>query len=217
MLNETHTEFNEKLVRDHLRHVTDKEIAWVLVQEPGFIGFGVVRQDKIFWPPYIQPPIDPINWGRVSDLRLFGEKAEWHVWLDWERKHQCRLLEFDQDEWRIWLGWDGKDQCCPQKRGEKTDILTEYHALWGTKIEPSDTLHWIKLTENRGTEIWLPLQGRVKDSEKDNEPLLRLKLKQVVDYDLEYHLAGIIDAALVGLVPKDSEDLLFPDDSLLRS
>ena len=216
MPNEAHEKLCEKLVCQHLCHVTDKTTAWILLQEPGFIGFGVVRQDKIFWPPY--PECWKPDWVRVSDLRLFGEKGEWHVWLDWERKHQCRLLEFDdKDKWYIWLGWDGKDQCCPQKQGEETDILPEYHALWGTKVESSDTPPWIKLTEARGTEIWLPLKGQVKDNEKNTEPLLRLKLKQVVGYDPEYHLAGIIDAALVGLVPTASEDLLFPDDSLLCS
>ena len=52
MPNEPHKELNEKLVCDQLCHVTENhtETAWVLLQEPGFIGFGVVRQDKIFWP-----------------------------------------------------------------------------------------------------------------------------------------------------------------------
>ena len=194
MPNESHQELNEELVRDRLCHVTGNktETAWVLLQEPGFIGFGVVRQDKIFWPPY---PYRPKDWGRVSDLRLFGEKGEWHVWPHWNGGWKSRLLKLENLK----------------------DALTEYHALWGTKVESSDTPPWIKLTEDRGTEIWLPLQGQVKDNEKDGEPLLRLKLKQVIDYDPKYHLAGIVDAALVGLVPKASEDLLFPDDSLLCS
>ena len=126
-------------------------------------------------------------------MRLFGEKGEWHVWPHWDGGWKSRLLKLEDNE----------------------DTLTEYHALWGTKIESSDTPPWIKLTEDRGTEIWLPLQGQVKDNEKNNEPLLRLKLKQVIDYDPKYHLAGIVDAALVGLVPKASETPLLPDESLL--
>ena len=211
MLNETPEKLSEKLVREHLCYVTENKTAWVLVQEPGFIGFGVVRQDKIFWPPYIQPPIDPIDWGRVSDLRLFGEKGEWHVWLDWERKHRCRLLDFDgKGEWRIWLGWDGKSQDCPLKSGKQSDTLPpEYHALWGTDVKPC-SLPWIKLVEERGAEIWLPLE---KEELKDTDDLpLRLKLKQVVDYDPESHLAGIVDAALVGLVRRSCKELLPPTD-----
>lgn len=191
MNDKTPEKLSEKLVRDHLCHVTGNETAWVLVQEPGFIGFGVVRQDKIFWPPYIQPPIDPIDWERVSDLRLFGEKGEWHVWLDWNREHQCRLLELKDID----------------------DALTEYHTLWGTDVKPCPS-PWIKLVEERGAEIWLPLK---EEGLKDTDDLpLRLEIKQVVGYDDKSedssHLAGIIDAALVGLVRRSCEELLPPTD-----
>ena len=195
MPNESHKELNGELVRDQLCHVTGNktETAWVLLQEPGFIGFGVARQDKIFWPPYPDRPLDwTPDWARVSDLRLFGEKGEWHVWPHWNSGWESRLLELENIK----------------------DVLTEYHALWGTKIEPSDTPPWIKLTEDRGTEIWLPLQGQVKDNNKNNDPLLCLKLKQVVDYDPKYHLAGIVDAALVGLLDTSCKKLLIPPSCL---
>ena len=79
MTKETHTKLNEKVVCSHLSDVTEKNTAWVLLQEPGFIGFGVVQSDKICWPPGVQP-----DWNRVSDLRLFGEVGEWHVWAHWD-------------------------------------------------------------------------------------------------------------------------------------
>ena len=196
MPNETPKVLNEKLVRDHLCRVTKNKTAWVLVQEPGFIGFGVVRQDKIFWPPYIQPPIDPIDWERVSDLRLFGEKGEWHVWLDWERKHRCRLLKLKNID----------------------DALTEYHALWGNDVKPCAS-PWVKLVEERGAEIWLPLADEELNPKKDLP--LRLEIKQVVGYDDKSedssHLAGIIDAALVGLVRRSCKELLPPTDLSVRS
>ena len=217
MTNETHTKVSDKLVRDHLCHVTENETAWVFLQEPGFIGFGVVKKEKICWPPYLDLERQP-DWERVSDLRLFGEKGEWHVWQDWERKHQCRLLEFNEhDEWSIWLGWQGKNQRCPQKSGKQIDILPEHHFLWGTKKIESDKPPWVKLTENRGTEIWLPLQGQVKDCEKNSDLPLRLEIKQVIDYDSEYHLAGIVDAALVALVTAKCDKPLLPTDALERS
>ena len=208
MPNETPKALNEKLVREHLRHVTGNETAWVLVQEPGFIGFGVVRQDKIFWPPNMPLNWDP-DWARVSDLRLFGKKGEWHVWRDWDGKHHCRLLEFGENgEWRIWLGWEKKQQSCPEKQGEKTDTLTEYHALWGKEVKCGKS-SWIRLVEDRGVEIWLPLADERLNPKTDLP--LRLKLKQVVGYDDKHkessHLAGIVDAALVALVNRSCKKL----------
>ena len=75
MEKKTHTELNEALIRQHLCNVTENKAAWILLQEPGFVGFGVVQKEEICWPPSVQP-----DWTRISDLRLFGEKAEWHVW-----------------------------------------------------------------------------------------------------------------------------------------
>ena len=168
MPNETHEKLNETLICSRLSDVTSNQAAWVLLQEPGFIGFGVVQADNICWPPDIQP-----DWTRVSDLRLFGEKGEWHVWPRWDGTWQSRLL----------------------KSEDMGDALTEYHVLWGTKIE-SDTSPWIRLVEEgRGAEIRLPLENL-----QGCDLPLRLKLKQVVDYDPRSALAGITDAALVALV-----------------
>ena len=89
------------------------------------------------------------------------------------------------------------------------DALTEYHALWGTKKKDTDSPAWIKVVEDRGTEIWLPLAD---DRLKDSDLPLRLKLKQIIDYDPKYHLAGIIDAALIGLTTSDKKPLLPPSD-----
>lgn len=222
MPNENVKQLDKTWVCASLCDVTTKKTAWVLVQEPGFIGFGVVRQDKIFWP---MPSDWKPDWERVSDLRLFGEKGEWHVWLDWERKHQCRLLEFDeQGKWHIWLGSEGKKQDCSHKQGEKNDTITEHHALWGTDVkcpqtknalDEKDETHvwstdvkcpqipWVKLREDRGAEIWIPPLKDVKLTEDDIP--LRLEIKQVIGYDPKYSLAGIVDAALVALVRKSDD------------
>lgn len=219
MPNKTDVKLNESWICERLRDVTDietKKAAWVLVQEPGFIGFGVAQSKKIWWPPLPSKPSNwQPDWGRISDLRLFGEKGEWHIWCDWNGKHQCRLLEFgEKGEWNIWLGPEGKKQSCPEKCGEKIDTVTEYHALWGNDVEV-ETNPWIKLVEDRGTEIWLPL-AEFNLKAKSHLPL-RLKLKQIVGYDPKYHLAGIVDAALIGLVrspdAKKDDDLLLPTDS----
>ena len=191
MSNKTHIEeLNESWICKHLGGVTDIETqnaTWILVQEPGFIGFGVVSPKEICWPPYKESGWEP-DWKLVSDLRLFGEKGEWHVWRDWDGKHYARLLELDNIN----------------------EALTEYHFLWGTKVKCGKS-SWIKLVEDRGAEIWIPpLEGTEL---KDVDLPLRLKLKQVVDYDPDYHLAGIVDAALIALVSK-SKKILKPSSSL---
>ena len=127
------------------------------------------------------------DWTLTSDLRLFGEKGEWHVWRDWDGKHYARLLELK----------------------DINDSLTEYHFLWGTKKVDSKTPPWIKVVEDRGAEIWLPLAKLELD--KSDLPL-RLKLKQIVDYDPKYHLAGITDAVLIALVRKSDKEPLLPTD-----
>ena len=188
MPNTKHAELSEDLVCQHLHHVIDisdeNPAAWILLQEPGFIGFGAVYQDKICWPRHAEP----LDWARIRDLRLFGEKGEWHVWPHWNGGWKSRLLKLDDIQ----------------------DHLTEYHVLWGTEVKCQE-FPWIKLSEERGTEIWLPLQGQVKDSKHDSDLPLRLKLKQIVDYDPKSHLAGITDAVLIGLVcSKSDEELLLP-------
>ena len=171
MSKETHKALNEELTCSRLCDVTKNKTAWILLQEPGFIGFGVVQSDKICWPPDVQP-----DWSRISDLRLFGENGEWHVWPHWDGTWQSRRLESQ----------------------ELTDPITEHHALWGSQVEPGPS-PWIKLVEDRGAEIWLPL-AELKLTKKDLP--LRLELKQKIDYD-ESGLAGIVDAALIALVRKN--------------
>ena len=178
MPNKIHEMLNETLICGHLWDVTEDKAAWILLQEPGFIGFGVVQKDKICLPPGVQP-----DWTRINDLRLFGEKGEWHVWEHWNGNWQSRLLELENIN----------------------DALTEFHVLWGNDVKP-DTPPWVKLVEDRGSEIWLPLGEKTL---KEDALPFRLKLKQVVGYNDETdgnsHLAGIIDAALVALVDKNKK------------
>ena len=193
MVSNKHPELNEELVCQHLCNVIDinneNAAAWVLLQEPGFIGFGVVYQDKICWPPHAEA----LDWTRIRDLRLFGEKGEWHAWPHWNGGWESRLLKLDKLQ----------------------DHLTEYHVLWGTKVIECKESPWIKVVENRGAEIWIPPLEKM-DLTTDDLPL-RLELKQIVGYDDECnnssHLAGIIDAALVALVDQSCKKVLVPSFS----
>ena len=167
----------ESWLRERRSEVTKNGAAWTLLQEPGFVGFGVVRDDKVCWPPGVAP-----DWDRVSDLRLFGEKGELHIWPHWDGTYRNRLL----------------------KAEDMKPALTEYHVLWGTELKSSRVHPWITLVETRGTEIWLPLASRLKS---DDDLPVRLKLKQLIRHDASSGLAGIVDAALVALVDKEKRIL----------
>ena len=167
----------EGLVCSHLSKVTSEETAWVLLQEPGFIGFGVVHSEFIRWPPDTR-----IDWTRVTDIRLFGEIGEWHVWSHWDATWRNRIL------------------VCKDVR----DTLTEYHVLWGSKVldaPDTPTGRWVVLAEDRGTNIWLPLPLRTSDLP------LRLKIEQLVEYDGTTGMAGIVDAAVRALVSGSDEKI----------
>ena len=185
MPNKCQIKLNEKWVCGHLLDITEKDGAWVFLQEPGFIGFGVVMQNSICFPPDVNP-----DWQLTSDLRLFGEKGEWHVWRDWDGEHYARLLTSDEME--------------------QKDTLAEHHFLWGTKKVDIDNGPWIKVVEERGAEIWLPLAS---EGLQDSDLPLRLKLKQIIGYDPKTHLAGITDAALIGLTDSN-KSLLQPPSSM---
>ena len=43
MTNKCQIELNKEWVCEHFPNVTKEKMAWVLIQEPGFIGFGVVE------------------------------------------------------------------------------------------------------------------------------------------------------------------------------
>ena len=185
MPNQSYEELNEELVRQYLCYVTGKGRAWILLQEPGFIGFGAVYKDKICWPP----SVEKLDWTRIRDLRLFGEIGEWHVWPHWNGGWKSRLRKLDDID----------------------DALTESHVLWGDWPPKPAQEPWVKLVETQGTEIWLPI---AESQLGKNDFPLRLKLKQVVGYDDKNdnssHLAGIVDAVLVALVNTSGEKVVLP-------
>lgn len=167
-------QLNDALIRAQLAQVTKKKAAWILLQEPDFVGFGVVREARISWPPDVNP-----DWNRVSDLRLFGEKGEWHLWSLWDGSWKSRLL----------------------RKEALAGGIEEFHYLWGTKIVPGES-GWNRVTEERGAVLRLPLA--------EKELPLRLKLVQVVDADPRNGLAGIVDAALVGLCTASCQEIEAP-------
>ena len=165
MPNTKHAELSEELIRQHLCHVIDisdeNPAAWILLQEPGFIGFGAVYQDKICWPQHAEP----LDWARVRDLRLFGEKGEWHVWQDWNGgwKHRSRLLKLDETLTMLlqngscrYGGNHGHQNPINRLRMKLTERHVEQRywlPICGTKVECEKKRSWIKLVEDLGAQI----------------------------------------------------------------
>ncbi len=144
--------------------------AWVFLQEPRLVAFGVVTPGRVEWPPGAR-----VDWDRVFDLRLFNDQGEWHYWRAGTNGGKARL--------RLRKGGD--------------DLLEEGHFLWGTEVVPLAG-RWLELRETRGAAIKLPLAGRVKGTVLP----LRLSVCQMIDYDKDTGMAGIVDAFLVGLTDK---------------
>ena len=150
--------------------------AWVLVQEPQLVAFGVVTPERVVWPPDTR-----VDWARVFDLRIFRDTGEWHYWRDshWQPRARLRLAAREADVWK------------------------EHPFLWGTRID-SDIMGWVKLVEERGAVLRLPLrQGTLRD---DALPL-RLGTQQVVDYEKETRLAGVVDAFLFQITDRSKRPL----------
>jgi len=171
-----HQTVDDSIVCSHLSQVTAMKAAWIFLQSPDFVGFGAVGQDKIDWPPGIE-----LDWRRVSDLRLFGEQGEWHLWQNGDRTWNSRLRQVNEIKKKI----------------------IEYPFLWGTQVgEQRDS--WTCLTEERGASIWLPVSADACQ----NLPL-RLKVFQILDVD-DNGLTGIVDAVLLQICDSTATREILP-------
>jgi len=137
--------------------------AWAFVQEPSFVGLGVVTKERL----YLRNQVD---WARLTDLRIFTNRGEWHLWQKGSQRWGRRL----------------------RLRSAETEVISERHPLWGTKVAQVDDLWWVA-HEQRGFSLFVPAMFTEQDL-----PLC-LEVNQVADYDRETHLAQIVDAFLTGL------------------
>lgn len=152
-----------------LTDVSDGD-AWLLVQGYPATGFWVATGEQILFPPDGSSP--SLDWNLYWDVRLFGNKGEWHLWRTGQGKWRGRFCT--ASEWE--------------------DFLDREDALWGTQVETktADGRKWTKLWEERGAAVWVPFEVR-----KEKLPV-RLKIRRKVDYQPDTGLAGFTDAMILG-------------------
>ena len=146
--------------------VNDQD-ACLLVQGYPATGFWVISEKGVFTPPDESPSL---NWDLYWDLRLFGDRGEWHLW-------------------RTGAGaWAGR--LCAS--GEWSEYLDRNDALWGTRSEKRevDGRFWTRLWEERGATVWVPGEA--------TELPVRLKVRRHIGYQPETGLAGFVDAMILG-------------------
>lgn len=143
--------------------------AWLFWQDPTFIGFAKVLDDRVDIQP--EGPAG-LEFALLRDFRLFGDAGEWHVWRTGQGRYAGRLR--------------------PAAPSPDFPCFDESHYLWGTAVcsETETVSGWTCVTEDRGMRIWLPW------SPAGNVPPA-LKVRQFIDRDPDTGLAGIVDAMLM--------------------
>lgn len=121
-----------------------------------------------------------VDWSRLIDLRIFSEAGEYHVWQKRPGVWGNRLRKSTE---------------------EYNEIISEHHYIWGTQVKKEDGI-WSFTYESRGFKVYIPA------SFEDEDLPLYLAVNQVVDYHPQTHIAGIVDAFLIGLYTKDDRVLV---------
>jgi CRISPR-associated protein (TIGR03984 family) len=131
---------------------------------------------------YKDEPIDP---GHLIKVRVFNENKELFIWKTSEG-FNYRLREDDET---IEEG--------EEKNGFFTvDVVDASQVLWGTKIKKNigDFTH---ITEDRGTELILPLNGTMLKGLDDEQKRVFLKTRNYIDYN-ELCQATYVDSRFMG-------------------
>jgi len=123
---------------------------------------------------------EPIEEKYIQKLRLFNNDKELLVWRDYNGlKGRLRI--------------DGE--------GDDTYVVDACQVLWGIRSEALGN-GWIKLSEERGTELILPYKN-VKIDDRKNR--LFLKTRNYIGFHPLTHQATYIDCRLVGFTNKPLE------------
>ena len=142
--------------------------AHALLQGYPMTCFARVTEKELELPPVPEWRVAEPAWHLFWDVRVFGSKGECHFWRD--------------------------------KRGRWKELFrsrTEGHAiernfaLWGTRAEKAEG-DWTRCWEQNGAEIWAP------PGINCSNPPLRLKVREIVGYQKDTGVAGIVDMMIVG-------------------
>ncbi len=120
---------------------------------------------------------DTIEEKYIQRLRLFNEKKELLIWRD-RNSLKGRLRSDDE--------------------GKGTFVVDACQVLWGTYKQDLEN-GWIKLFEERGTELILPY-GNLKIDNKKHR--LFLKTRNYIFFHSETHQATYTDCRFVGFTDK---------------
>lgn len=131
----------------------------------------------------LSPRVDGFDPTYYWDVRLFGEKGEWHCWSDGGR-WRGRLAKVVQDHFT-----------CDR-------IRERSFALWGSRVAQDDGWQVCEET-GRGVQVRVPRSWRAELSEKDLPVLLRIWER--VEPEPGTGLAGVVDALIRGFLHKSEK------------
>lgn len=157
------------------------------------IKFGIQHDDNIIFPDGLKK-IEQSLFDYLQLARFFDHNRELKIWRDGERAHHFRFIQDSEN-----------------KEG-MTEVVEAQQILWGTTAESSPSpfgkfalngkeqdFYWHTLTEDRGTELVVPLPH--EDLQLDSEnPKRRVAVKtyNYIDY-LKNGLATYVDCRFVGI------------------
>jgi len=119
----------------------------------------------------------PNTWEDFFDIRVFASTGEWHAW------------NLGGGQWaaRYWKPGDhGKDL-----------LLSRELPLWGSRIEKEEKDGWACISEASGAQVWVPRTVAIENAGGGrNRPLAILEAVEIIGFQEDTGLAGIIDFAL---------------------
>ncbi len=96
----------------------------------------------------------------IQRLRVFNETKELHLWRTRE---------------------DLKGRLRMDSEGNGSDVVDAYQILFGTLSEPSG--NYTRISEERGTELFLPFQDLEIDVKKEKEARIAVKIRNYIGYN----------------------------------
>jgi CRISPR-associated protein (TIGR03984 family) len=121
-----------------------------------------------------------------------------------ELKYIQRLRVFnDTKELHLWRTSEGlKGRLRMDSEGVGSAVVDAYQVLFGTRSEPSG--NYTRISEERGTELFLPFQDLEIDVKKEKKSRIAVKTRNYIDYNNVFQ-ATYIDCRLMGFYNDDKE------------
>ncbi len=119
----------------------------------------------------------PNTWEDFFDFRIFASAGEWHAWN----------LGCGQWAARYWRPDDY----------EKDALLSRQLPLWGNSVSKQNEKDgWVCMSEANGAQVWVPKTVAIEKAGGRNRPLAILEAVEIVAFQENTGLAGIVDFAL---------------------